>query len=254
MRNLIFKLALAMIAIAASWPVALSEQRFDFTIGHNSTRCTYLSPLTYTGMGYGLEYDWRHPAWNEGKTGMLASADIDYGYLLSPAKNSRMYSLMLNLQWGVEQYLTPIEGLTLAPGATIGADGGAIYLVRNGNNPVQALLWAGATITLNASYDRIKLLGKRLTISDRVEIPTIGAFFCPQYGETYYEIYLGDRKGLAHFGWWGNRPQVKNQLIADWQLGKYALSLGFEYFYKGLECNFISTRQAQCSAIIGIRF
>ena len=70
----------------------------------------------------------------------------------------------------------------------------------------------------------------------------------------HYEIYVGNHSGLAHFGWWGNRPQVKSRLIADWQLGKYALSLGFEYRYQGLECNDITTRQAVCSGIIGIRF
>lgn len=254
MRPFLKKTALAMIAIAASWPVALSEQHLELSGGHKTLRCTYLSPLTYTGPGYGLGYEWRLRAWNEGRTGMQARADIDYGYLLSPAKNSRMYDLSLNLQWGVEQYFSPLEGLTLAGGATAGINGGAIYLVRNGNNPVQALFWTGLSLTLRGEYDRIRLLGKKLTISENVEIPTMGAFFCPQYGETYYEIYVGNHSGLAHFGWWGNRPQVKSRLIADWQLGKYALSLGFEYRYQGLECNDITTRQAVCSGIIGIRF
>lgn len=254
MNAILKKFALAMIALAASWPVALSEQRLDFFVGHKSVRCSYLSPLTYTGPGYGLEYEWRRPSCIDGNFGMQAHADLDYGYLLSPAKNSRMYQLMLNLQWGVEHYWTPVSGLTLNAGTTLGVDGGAIYLLRNGNNPVQALFWVGASISLRAKYDNLKLLGRNLSISECLELPTIGAFFCPQYGETYYEIYLGNHSGLAHFGWWGNRPQVKSRLIADWQLGKYALSLGFEYFYKGLECNFITTRQALCSAIIGIKF
>ena len=183
MRRFLKKTALAMIAIAASWPVALSEQHLELSGGHKTLRCTYL-----------------------------------------------------------------------AGGATAGIDGGTIYLVRNGNNPVQALLWTGISLTLRGEYDKIRLLGKKLTISENVEIPTLGAFFCPQYGETYYEIYVGNHSELAHFGWWGNRPQVKSRLIADWHLGKYALSLGFEYRYQGLECNDITTRQAVCSGIIGIRF
>lgn len=254
MKRSILRIMMAMSAFLATWPSMYSEQRFDFTWGHNSTRCTYLSPLTYTGPGYGLDYEWRHKAWNEGKTGMQARADIDYGYLLSPVKNSRMYDIMVNLQWGVEQYWQPTDGLTLSGGGSVGLDAGAIYLVRNGNNPVQALFWTGLNLTIRGEYDKIKLLGKKLTISESVEIPTLGAFFCPQYGETYYEIYVGNHSGLAHFGWWGNRPQVKSRTIVDWQLGKYALSLGFEYNYKGLECNDITTRQATCSGIIGIRF
>lgn len=255
MRRFLIRLALAMTAIAAAWPVALSEQRLDFTAGHRTVRCTYLSPLTYTGPGYGLSYEWRKPAWNDGTTGMQARADLDYGFLLSPAKNSRMYDIALTLQWGVERYWTPINGLKVAAGATAGVDGGAVYLVRNGNNPVQALFWAGATLTVRAEYRGFNLLGKRLNLSENLEIPTLGAFFCPAYGETYYEIYVGNHKGLAHCGWWSNRPQVLSRTMADWQLGKKnALSIGFEYRYQGLECNNISTRQAQCSAIIGISF
>lgn len=254
MKRSILRIMMAMSAFLATWPFMYSEQRFDFTWGHNSTRCTYLSPLTYTGPGYGLDYEWRHKAWNDGKTGMQARADIDYGYLLSPVKNSRMYDIMVNLQWGVEQYWQPTDGLILSGGGSVGLDGGATYLVRNGNNPVQALFWTGLNLTFRGEYDKIKILGKKLTISESVELPTLGAFFCPQYGETYYEIYVGNHSGLAHFGWWGNRPQVKSRTIADWQLGKYALSLGFEYCYKGLECNDITTRQATCSGIIGIRF
>ncbi len=254
MKIFLTKLMLAMIAIAASWPAAFSEQHLEFTAGHKVLRCTYLSPLTYSGPAYGIGYEWCRRTWNDGKIGMQARADIDYGYLLSPVKNSRMYDLSLNLQWGVERYWNPIYGLTVGGGATVGIDGGAIYLLRNGNNPVQALFWAGASLTLRGEYDKIRLLGKKLIIYDHLEIPTIGAFFCPQYGETYYEIYVGNHSGLAHFGWWGNRPHVKNRLLADWQLGKYALSLGFEYRYEGLECNDITTRQSVCSAILGIRF
>lgn len=230
------------------------EQRLYFTWGHQTTRCTYLSPLTYTGPGYGLSYEWRKGVWLEGTVGMQAIADIDYGYLLSPAKNSRMYTLDLNIAWGVERIWKKESGFTAAIGATVGADGGVLYLPRNGNNPAQALMWAGASITGRVGYDRLKLLHKPLTLILSAELPTIGAFFCPQYGETYYEIYVGNHSGLTHFGWWGNRPQLNSRIIADWKLGRNALTLGFEYRYQGLECNDISTRMARCSGIIGISF
>ena len=230
------------------------EQHLEFIWGHQTTRCTYLSPLSYTGPGYGLSYEWRHAAWREKTVGMQAHAQFDYGYLLSPAKNSRMYDLTFRLDWGVERLWNTAAGFNWAVGATIGADGGVIYLPRNGNNPAQALMWAGATLTAHGGYDRLKLCGKPLRISESVEVPSLGAFFCPAYGETYYEIYLGNHNGLAHFGWWGNRPQVRSRLRADWQLGRYALTLGFDYRFQGLECNDITTRLAQCSGVIGLCF
>lgn len=231
-----------------------AEQRLEFIWGHQTTRCTYLSPLSYTGPGYGLSYEWRHPAWRQKTVGMQAHAQFDYGYLLSPAKNSRMYDLTFRLGWGVERLWDTVYGFNWSLVTTIGADGGVIYLPRNGNNPAQALMWAGITLTAGAEYDKLKLVGKPLCISERIEVPTVGCFFSPAFGETYYEIYVGNHSGLAHFGWWGNRPQIKSRLRADWQLGKYALTLGFDYRFQGLECNDITTRLAQCSGVIGISF
>lgn len=264
--------AFVLISFLAGILSMNSENRIEFIWGHQTTRCSYLSPLAYTGPGYGLSYEWRHAAWGkDGKggsgkrfpIGMQAHAEFDYGYLLSPAKNSRMYDLTFRLDWGVErlwgatvnaQSPSARTGFSWALGATVGADGGVIYLPRNGNNPAQALMWAGAALTARGEYDGLKLFGKPLRFSESVEVPTLGAFFCPAYGETYYEIYLGNHNGLAHFGWWGNRPQVRSRLRADWQLGRCALTLGFDYRFRGLECNDITTRMAQCSAVVGLRF
>ena len=249
-----FKVIAGIIGVLASALPSYGEQRLEFMWGRQTTRCTYLSPLTYSGPGYGLAYEWRHEAWREKTVGMQARADFDYGYLLSPAKNSRMYDLLFDLEWGVERIWKTSAGLNLSAGGTVGVDGGVIYLPRNGNNPAQVLMWAGATLTARAEYTKLKLCGKQLRISESVEIPTLGCFFCPAYGETYYEIYVGNHSGLAHFGWWGNRPQVKSRLRVDWQLGKRALTLGLDYRFKGLECNDITTRVAQVSGGIGGRF
>lgn len=237
-----------------SWQGAHADNRLELTIGSQATRCTYLSPLTHSGPGYGLQYEWHHPSWKEKTVGMQAHADLDYGYLLSPAKNSRMYTLGLDLAWGVERLWDRNEGFSWAIGATVGVDGGVMYLPRNGNNPAQALMWTGATLTARCEYKGLKLFRKPISLSESIEIPSIGCFFCPAYGETYYEIYVGNHNGLAHFGWWGNRPQLKSRLRADWKLGRCALTLGFDYRFQGLECNDITTRTARCSAIVGVRF
>ena len=254
MRWAIGRFTLLLVSVLGFASFAFAGQRLEFICGHQAARCTYLSPLTYAGPAYGLTYEWRRAAWNAGSAGMQARADIDYGYLLSPAKNSRMYDLSLSLEWGVEKLWHTACGFNFTAGATIGADGGVIYLPRNGNNPAQGLMWAGATLTASAEYTRIKLLGKQLTISESIGIPSLGAFFCPAYGETYYEIYIGNHSGLAHCGWWGNRPNIRSRLRVDWQLGRCGLTLGFDYRFNGLNCNNITTRLSQCSALIGINF
>ncbi|MDE6637691.1 MAG: DUF3316 domain-containing protein, partial [Muribaculaceae bacterium] len=125
------KYSLLLIAALAMTSSALADQRLEFMWGHQTTRCTYLSPLTYSGPGYGLDYEWRHPAWRDKTVGMQARADFNYGYLLSPAKNSRMLDLTFDLEWGVERLWTTRSGFNFAGGATLGVDGGVLYLSRN---------------------------------------------------------------------------------------------------------------------------
>lgn len=243
-----------LLLLSFSCLASMAEQRLNFSWGHQTTRCTYLSPLTYTGPGYGLTYEWRKTAWRGETIGMRAIADLDYGYLLSPAKNSRMLTLEFNLAWGVERLWMTDAGFSFAFGATAGVDGGVLYLPRNGNNPAQALMWAGASLSGRMGYDRLRLFHKPLSLSISADVPSLGAFFCPQYGETYYEIYVGNHSGLTHFGWWGNRPQVNSRILADWKLGRNALTLGLGYNFQGLECNGITTRVARCSGLIGVYF
>lgn len=231
-----------------------SQCRFEVSAGHHTARCTYLSTQTYTGPGYGLTFEWSRPTWLEGSLTQSAHADVQYGYLLSKSKNSRMYDLSICLEWGVEKTWTPAAGWKISAGGASGIDGGVMYLPRNGNNPAQAQMWAGVSLSAHAGYENLHLLGRRITLSGTLEIPTVGCFFSPAYGETYYEIYLGNHNGLAHFGWWGNRPQIKSRLRADWLLGRHALTLGVDYRYQGLECNHLTTRRADISAVVGLKF
>ncbi len=82
------KYLLSAACCILAWGFTFAEQRLELMAGHQTTRCTYLSPLTYTGPGYGLHYEWRRQAWRESTEGIEAKADFNYGYLLRPAKNS----------------------------------------------------------------------------------------------------------------------------------------------------------------------
>ncbi len=70
----------------------------------------------------------------------------------------------------------------------------------------------------------------RLPLSLRYQpvLPVVGAFFAPDYGELYYEIYLGNHSGLAHCGWWGNYFALENLLTADLRLGSTTLRIGYK--------------------------
>lgn len=80
----------------------------------------------------------------------------------------------------------------------------------------------------------------------------VGAFFSPEYGETYYEIYLGNHAGLAHCGWWGNHFRIDNLLAADISLGTVALRVGYHLDFSSGKVHDIVTRHTTHSLVIGL--
>ncbi len=57
---------------------------------------------------------------------------------------------------------------------------------------------AAVSVSARASLSHPFKIGKLdLLLRDEISIPSLSVFFCPEYGETYYEIYLGNHKGLA---------------------------------------------------------
>ena len=70
-----------------------------------------------------------------------------------------------------------------------------------------------ATISLTG-YAAYPLQIGRLpvTLMYQPSLPLAGIFFSPDYGELYYEIYLGNHSGLVHGAWPGNYRRL-DQLI-----------------------------------------
>lgn len=91
-------------------------------------------------------------------------------------------------------------------------------------------------------------------VGEIMTIPTAGAFFCPEYGESYYEIYLGNRHGLAHFGGWWNCSGIDNRLTATLKLGRRSLIVGWHLEWRYFRANGLLTDMLGNSALLGIEF
>ncbi len=89
---------------------------------------------------------------------------------------------------------------------------------------------------------------------DVVRIPSAGAFFSPQYGETMYEIYLGNRKDLVHFGWWGNSFGIDNMLAFDLMFGRKFLRLGYRLDLRTFNAENLDTQILRNSFTIAYGF
>lgn len=226
-------------------------QVYALEAGASTMLDTYLSPLHFRGQSYALTGEWSKampfsPRWT---MTFDARAGLDTG--LSPSGASLMCGLDIAFGWGMARRWTLPCRLTLSAGAACGFDGGVLYLPRNTNNPAAAKFYAGLSLRFGAAMP-LKLGKLNLLLSDRVVLPTAGAFFSPAYGESYYEIYLGNHSGLAHFGWWGNHFGADNLLSVDFDFGRTAMRLGYRYRLTTSYVNHINSQVATHAFVIGV--
>lgn len=190
---------------------------------------TYLSPLKYDGWHLGLDYR-RYQAmkFDPEKYVMQLGVNLGVDKTDNPARNATMWNLMLSAEWGMMRKfrLPSVDGLTLAVGGSTGFDVGCLYNARNGNNPASAKAAWTVNLTGVASW-RTSLWRLPVTVTYQPTLPLGGVFFAPDYGELYYEIYLGDTSGLVHGAWWGNYFKLDNRLTADLNFGDTNLRIGY---------------------------
>lgn len=225
---------------------------YSLEFGQKQVLATYLSPLTYSGIDYGISGEWsKAMPFNPEKALMRFRLGGNFSNLLNPAHTARMIGLNGYFSWGMawRNKLGAKGQWTL--GGAIEMAGGAYYLLRNGNNPVQAM--ADLSLDINAGISYPFRLGKlNLLVADNVSLPSLGVFFNPQYGETYYEIYLGNHKGLAHAGWWGNNFRVDNLLSVTFDFGRTAAMIGYRLNAWNQWANRLNTRIITHSFVIGV--
>ncbi len=213
---------------------------------------TYLSPLKYKGWHSALDYS-RYQAMRFNPDGwtMRLHANLSVDRTENPARNATIWGMLFSADWGMMHKWRPVAGLTIALGGSTGIEAGALYSARNGNNPASAKGAWTLNLTGYAAY-RTNLLHIPVTLMYQPTLPVTGIFFAPDYGELYYEIYLGDRSGLAHAAWWGNRFSLDNLLTADLHFGATALRIGYSGHIFSSKINHIVNRRFTHALTIGV--
>ena len=225
---------------------------YSLEIGHSRVLATYLSPLNYSGTSLGVSGYWSKALpFNPEKAIMEFKGDASMVSLLNPAHTAKMIGLLGDFSWGMSWRGKVGDNWQFTAGGDVSLYGGAYYLLRNGNNPVQAIVNASIDLVGSASY-KFKIKKLPVLISDRVQLPSLGIFFCPDYGETYYEIYLGNHAGLVHAGWWGNNFRIENLLSATLDFGRTAMTIGYKLAVYTQWANNLNTRVITNSFVIGV--
>lgn len=222
--------------------------------GHVSLLDTYLSQVRYGGHAMSLNYEAQQATGfaPENWTRQL-SLGVDYDYTHNPAGNHTMHSLIVDGRWGMmhrwNDVITP--GLQFQLGGATQLRGGVLYNANNSNNVVSTRIHWNVGLMGQAIYNtHIKQLP--ITVRYQAALPVMGAFFAPDYDEAYYEIYLGNRSNLAHFGWWGNRFDLDHMISADLHLGNTIVRIGYRNRVSTSWINNISTRDMAHYIVIGL--
>lgn len=247
-KRVIWLRALILLAIS-SWTATATAQEsrpvtsvYGIEIGRARSLSTYLSPLYYEGMDYSLQSSWTKDfqRWSD-RCIMRFEGGVDFQYLENPVKTAIMYGMTARFGWGMSWKKNFARDWQVTVGPMLDIYGGAMYAPQNGNNPVNAIAYTGfdaaASLSWTGKWGKLPV-----RIADEIRIPTIGAFFCPGYGESYYEIYLGNHSNLVHCGWWGNSWSVDNLLSLRLYLGRTSLQLGYRFDLRQFMANNLSTQ------------
>ena len=220
--------------------------------GSAHVTATYLSPLKQSGWHSALVYQ-RNQAmrFNPQRWEMELGGRIDFGRVRPDYRNAPIWDLTLNLSWGMLWRYDFAPGWRVLAGGYTDVTLGVLYASRNSNNPASAK--ASWTIGPRAGIRWSSRLGKiPLSVAYKGDIPLTGIFFCPEYGELYYEIMLGNRSGLVHGAWPGNFFRLRNLLSADFQFGGTTLRVGYRCDVESIKANGIINNALTHTAVFGI--
>lgn len=247
--------ATAMLALAQEEaPIRPVAAAYTVEIGSSHLTDTYLTPLKYKGVATALSYErMQAMRFSPEKWVMQLRGRLGLNRAENLAKNAAMWDLDFDLSLGMMHRfrVSEVDGLQLFAGGATGIDVGALYLARNGNNPVSAKAAWTVGVTAAAVYN-FKISRLPVTLRYQPTLPVTGVFFSPDYGELYYEIYLGNHSGLAHAAWWGNYFRLDNLLTADMRFGATNLRIGYHGDIISTKVNNIVSRRFVHALTIGI--
>ncbi len=213
---------------------------------------TYLSPLKFNGWHTGIGYErMQAMKFNPARWVMQMKFNLNIDNASATYSSSNLWYAGIDFSWAMMHRWKLPYNITVAAGGAAALDLGCVYNSRNGNNPASAKAALTVDVTGFAAWNH-KLGRLPFTLRYQPAIPITGAFFAPDYGELYYEIYLGNHKNLAHCAWWGNYFRMTNLLTLDLHFGTTALRLGYSGNILSTKINHTITNKFTHSFLLGI--
>lgn len=205
---------------------------FMVGFGLSNVRDLYLSPLDYTGWNIKLlNQQSRQTTWFDNKFYKQQNIDLIFSASQSPSKNTFCYFLKLHYNIGGHYSLYDNSKFSFRIGALGNINVGGLYNNRNGNNPATARGYITLTPSAMLIYNASSTIAMRL----QTNMDVFGIYFQPQYGESYYELSLGNTKGIINPIYLGNFRAYQILYTVD-------IPIKNNYIILGLSCDWLQTR------------
>jgi len=217
------------------------------SIGSANMYDTYLSPLEYKGSSLRLNYEqMRRTTWFNYRFYKQQVFDIELAKGDNPAKNVSEYWLLANYRIGGHYSLYKTDVFRLGAGGLWDINGGVLYNGRNGNNPATARAYTNLNLSVIASY---KL--PWFAVRWQIDTPFMGMLFSPRYGQSYYELSLGNTVNVVNFASLHNQRTLRNYVTVDVPIHKYTIRVGYLGSWYQTKVHNIQTHHYTNSFIIG---
>ena len=222
-----------------------------FGVGKMMMTDTYLSPLEYDGLSLSLMHE-RLNASSLLKDKLIFQQQffLQVASTTNPIGNGNSYYGNIDYQLNGFYPIVTTNSFRLLGGAGPHLSVGGIYNIRNSNNPAQLKTFVNLNASLLAFY-KLNLFTFRWQMSS----PLMGVFFSPEYGHSYYEIFvLGNNSGTIHFGSPANQLGLRNYITVDYPIGKVTIRAGYLRNYYHTEVNKLITSISAHQFVIGLAF
>lgn len=222
-----------------------------FGAGLSNLYDTYLSPVTYKGPHLSFLRETLRPThWLDGKISVQTMFDGYLAYAENRANTGNEIGGMLNYAIGWHYNWKWLNGLRIMAGGDIHAGLGALYNLRNSNNPVQARAQLYMAASAMAIYP-FRIRKQPFTARYQITLPLLGGMFSPQYGQSYYEMSLGNYDHNVCLTYPGNSPSMRHFLTIDFPIKGLTFRAGYLCDIWQSKVNGIKTHTWNHSFMIG---
>jgi len=233
-------------------PIPLTYQSTMVGFGTSHIYDSYLSPLKYNGINIGLIYEqMRMMGLGNGNFASQHQFFIDYSYTENNTKTASDQTGLFEYNYGIPYRFNLNENFQVFVGPQAGVLLGFIYNSRNGNNPASAKVNVNAGLLGIAAY-KLMIKSQPFRFRYQLNLPVIGSMYSPQFGESYYEIGLGNSEKLFYVSSFHNHFTFKNMLSVELPLNWVTIRAAWVNSFYQTKVNDLTTQCRSNTFYLGV--